>query len=201
MISTPFELHITVADVAFQQLDSFIELCHQMGGKPLLIELSRGDYCSQPMFNAIVKGSDISYALEIAKEHAVTLNGNGFEVNRLKIEVPAFNYNLVTDNSQLQNVDYFEWHGKVDFEREALLLQLCEKNGAHLSKNALKDNERKRYVTLREFGDKTIFDNRILALIKNFEENNYTVYKQQAEYCVYDTNVLLDKNWLPDKFG
>lgn len=196
MISTPFELHITVASVPFQQLDSFIELCSQMGGKPLLIELSRGDYCLQPMFNAIVPGYDISFAVGTAKKHAKTLNSNDFEVNRLKIEVPAFKYNVVTDSKQLQNVGYFEWHGKVDFEHEAQLLEICEKSGAHLSKNALKDNAGKRFVTLREFGNKTTFDSRVEALAENLQNNHYKIHKQQAEYCVYDTNVLLDKNWL-----
>lgn len=196
MIFIPFELHITVADVELKQLDTFTALCRQMGGKPLLIELSRGDYCTQPMFNTVMQANDLFEAVEVSEIRAAMLGNKGFTVKRIKIEIPAYSYGLTTDKHTLENVSYFEWHGRIDFEREQQLLEICEKHTAHLSKNALKDNAGKRFITLREFGSKEIFENRIAALVNDLQQNGWAADKQQAEYCLYDTNVVLDKNWL-----
>lgn len=193
----PFELHVTLSDIKTTQINFFTELCNKLEGKPLLIELAQGQFCKQPMFNAIVHHHDVSFAINNAKKYAIQLAENGFEVNRLKIEIPAYCSEQFDDEQNLQNVDYFEWHGKIDFTRKNILLDICAAHKAHLSKNSLKNNNSQRFITLREFAGKHIFENRVTTLIASLQKNGFEVHKQQAEYCIYDTNIILDKDWLP----
>ncbi len=77
-----------------------------------------------------------------------------------------------------------------------VLLTICQDNEVHLSKNTLKNEENTRFITLREFGNKDAFEQRITNLLENLQKENFIIQKQQAEYCVYDDNIMLDKGWL-----
>jgi hypothetical protein len=54
-----------------------------------------------------------------------------------------------------------------------------------------------RFITLREFGTKLEFENRVNELTKDLKKGNWTIFKQEAEYCIYDNNSFLDTGWLP----
>jgi len=192
---TPFELHITIHDLPAGREDAFIDCCAALAGKPMMIELSRGDYIHQPMLNKVVYATSLAGALADARFLSTLLEAEAFPVKRVKIEVPATasgqDFEFAPDFRP-----YFEWHGKVKYERADTLLALCTAHQVHLSLNALKKDQDTRFVTLREFGSATLFDQRIRKLISALDAGNWPVIKQQAEYCVYDDHVILDKGWL-----
>ena len=92
---------------------------------------------------------------------------------------------------------YFEWHGKIHLKEEKLLDQICEDHKVHLSLNSLKGESDIRFITLREYGDIDVFQDRKNSLINCLEGNNWQVLKEQSEYCIYDDNNYLDAGWLP----
>jgi hypothetical protein len=63
--------------------------------------------------------------------------------------------------------------------------------------NSLKNESNNRFITLREFGTKLEFENRVNELTKDLKKGNWTIFKQEAEYCIYDNNSFLDTGWLP----
>ena len=91
---------------------------------------------------------------------------------------------------------YYEWHGKVEYLQPEKLEALCKVHKAHLSLNSLKGESNTRFITLREFGNRQTFVNNVLKLTQILS-GEWTIFKQQSEYCIYDDNILLDKGWLP----
>lgn len=195
MDSIPFELHITVASLSPAGVNSLLTFCTKHAAKPLLIELSQGEYIHQPMVNKIVSLLSLEEALAIATELSLELNAEKFEVKRLKVEVPAY----CSDRWDGAGDHYFEWHGKIPFIPGVKLDRVCELHGVHLSLNALKDEKDRRFITLRESGRREIFEDRIQGLVANLALQGFPVIKEVSEYCVYDNNLYLDKGWLPDK--
>jgi hypothetical protein len=192
----PFELHITIDNLLHAELDGFLRFCNRHEAKPLLIELSRGDFIHQPMFNKVVFFETLEDALKEATAISLALNAGKFNVKRLKIEVPS-DYSALQNEFKSNYQPYFEWHGKVDCHQSDVLLELCLQHQVHLSVNALKKEANTRFVTLREFGNKTVFEQRIKNVIDALRAGGWPVIKQQSEFCVYDNNVFLDNGWLP----
>ena len=93
--------------------------------------------------------------------------------------------------------NYFEWHCKINYTQIDELLELCQKHKVHLSLNSLRNESNIRFITLREFGTKQEFNLRILALSNDLRSGDWTILKQQSEYCIYDNNTFLDNGWLP----
>ncbi|NUN99434.1 MAG: hypothetical protein HUU01_02325, partial [Saprospiraceae bacterium] len=92
---------------------------------------------------------------------------------------------------------YFEWHCKINYIQIEELLGVCEKHKVHLSLNSLKNETNVRFITLREFGAKWTFGQRIAVVLSDLQKGGWTVLKQQSEYCIYDNNNFLDNGWLP----
>lgn len=188
-------MHLTTGKLSLTEQDAFINFCEQQEVKPLLIELDRGKHIQQPMLSEVAYLPNLEEALKLANHYSSEMQHNGFEVVRIKIEVPATKADLFPKPSAQFN-GYFEWHGKVDYEQVDDLTMLCAQHQAHLSLNALKNQTTSRYVTLREYGDFEKFTQRREALITAFQEGNWNLRKEHSEYCVYDNNVLLDDGWL-----
>jgi hypothetical protein len=193
----PFEIHITTATITVEQVDLFVKVCVENEAKPLLIELSKGESISQPMFSKIIYENSLPKVLFISESYTQLLFTNNFHVKRVKIEIPS-NLSDTFDNPQESSFEpYFEWHGKINYEYVERLNELCIKHSVHLSLNALKNDNSTRFITLREFQTRNIFEDRINQLILNLEEEGWFIGKQQAEYCIYDNCILMDKGWLP----
>lgn len=190
--SIPFELHLTVSPFLSNREEEFVQSCQKLGGKPILIELSRGEFQQQPMFTKVEYVISLEQALERARNYALELQKLAYKINRSKIEVPAYCF----EKFKAEKSNYFEWHGKIDYINVSKLLSLCEKHSVHLSRNSLKNQSEIRFITLREYGNKDVFDNRVSLLKEALNEGGWKVFKEQAEYCVYDSNCELDKNWL-----
>ncbi len=192
----PFEIHLTTINLVETQLDTFLRVCELAEGKPLLIELSKGNVVQQPMLSKVVKAAALEEAFYAANDLSAILHQHGFAVKRLKIEVPANRWEAFTDLSTAFP-RYFEWHGKLLFTEPEQLLRLCDEHQVHLSKNALKDEHHTRFVTLREYGNYDRFQARIKLLATALAHQGRELLKQEAEYCVYDNNMGFDDGWLP----
>lgn len=193
----PFELHLTTHALAAHQVDDFVAICQQLGAKALLIELAQGQVMQQPMLSKVALLPDVAAALTLAAADAASLKSSGFAVSRTKLEVPATHAAYLAATSPgPAGTPYFEWHGKVSYVRAPELLAVCARHQAHLSANALKDSVLTRFVTLREYGPLAVFEQRVAELVQALQAH-WPIQKQQAEYCLYDSNTGLDQGWLP----
>lgn len=194
----PFELHLTIKPLKDDLIEPFVAFCTGHQAKPILIELAQGEHQQQPMFTKLIYCKSLIEAQAEATAYLRKLNKANFEVRRMKIEIPANHYNVTVWETNATFSPYFEWHGKIRFERQGELLLLCEKHRVHLSLNALKDAHEVRFVTLREYGTQRQFQARVNQLIKDLSDQGWPIHKQQSEYCLVDDNVTLDKGWLPN---
>lgn len=192
----PFEIHITTGNLALNRQEEFVNFCLARAAKPLMIELSKGDFTHQPMLSKVVYSTHFDDVLSKATEITNALNDQIFQVKRLKVEIPADNHELLKKDVTTFN-RYFEWHGKINYTQPEKLAELCEYHKVHLSLNSLKNEANIRFITLREFGVKEVFEQRIGQLINELQQGNWKILKQQSEYCIYDNNCFLDNGWLP----
>jgi hypothetical protein len=192
----PFEIHITTDDLASNRQQEFVDFCLTRTAKPLMIKLSKGDFVNQPMLSKVVYATSLDAILSNASEISGALTNQNFGVKRLKVEI-AYNHADLFKNYLSRFEKYFEWHGKVVYAQVDTLLEVCEKHRSHLSSNALTNQLNARFITLREFGTKHEFEQRVLALTKDLQNGNWTILKQEFEYCIYDNNNFLDNGWLP----
>ncbi len=191
----PFEIHLTIGTLHTIDEAAFIDCCKALGAKPLLIELSRGTYQQQPMLSIVIYANNFETVLSKANELSRSLKDANFNAKRLKIEVPAFHSELFSEWESAFD-QYFEWHGKINYAGQKIDT-LCQKHKVHLSVNSLKGAKEFRFITLREYGSKALFENRVKGLLHDAQYENLLVHKQQAEYCIYDNNSYLDEGWLP----
>lgn len=190
-----FEIHLTIGNLLRDKEKEFIDFCQQNGGKPLIIELFKGDYTHQPMFTKVIYSNDFASVLENSKRLSIELMDNHFTPKRLKIEVPDV-HGALFDLANTSFDKYYEWHGKVEYLQAEKLEALCKQHKAHLSLNSLKEESNTRFITLREFGNRQTFVNKVSKLTQTLS-GEWTILKQQSEYCIYDDNIFLDKGWLP----
>lgn len=192
----PFEIHITIENLSSNRQQDFLDFCVTNEAKPLLIELSKGDFIHQLMLSKVVYSNSLDHILAVSTEIAKAMNTQNFLIKRLKIEIPS-NYSDLLKEYSSSFDKYFEWHGKVNYTQPDKLLDICKKHKVHLSLNSLRNETNTRFITLREFGTKPKFENRILSLLNDLQTGNWEVLKQQSEYCIYDNNNFLDHGWLP----
>ena len=156
--SGDFEAHLTVAVENPSGLEVFRKWCEQRQLKCVRIVLSRGEHVEQPMATWRRGDSVCSTMLEECRTFAAEAADCGLEVVRLKIETAPDNDEVpITDGDAAEHAtdNYFEHHVKLrrptDASRSALE-QICDRLGAHLSKNACRraaDGHEERFVTLR----------------------------------------------------
>ncbi|MCC6369983.1 MAG: hypothetical protein IT236_03140 [Bacteroidia bacterium] len=191
----PFEFHLTISDLTNSNVEAFKKFCALHHAKPLLIELSRGEFTQQPMLCKTISSNDFEDVLKKVDELSEQMRNSNLMVKRVKIEIPAEDAALFAGNNGAFK-NYFEWHGKINYENEKDLLRICEEHQAHLSVNALKNQTGLRYITLREFGSETVFNTRINLLRADLKNGDWKMVKEVSEYCIYDSNNGLDKGWL-----
>lgn len=192
-LKTLFEIHLTVTLPDDTSIQSFEALCRELDAKPLVIELARGQHTRQPMLSKTIATNGLTASIEYANNMAEKLVTAGYAVTRTKIEIPADDA-VLPPPAEFE--PYFEWHGKIEYTNVAKLLGLCTEHKAHLSLNALKNETGYRFITLREFGSKQVFELRIAGLLAALQLGGWTTGKQQREYCLYDNHTALDAGWL-----
>jgi len=184
------ELHLTCGAMHAAQIPSFVEVCEQVGLKPLLIDLAHGEQKQQPMATTWLRG-DLAEAKAEAMALAQWLARAGMAVLRVKVEAPIQGHECLSRPDE-----YFEWHGKLRMHDASALQHLCETHGARLSRNSLKDEADVRFVTLRSREPLDRFKARVAALAGQLEREGWPLLKQDTEICLHDSRESLDAGWL-----
>ncbi|SMO95938.1 hypothetical protein [Melghirimyces algeriensis] len=156
-----FEFHITVNDLNLADKEAFIELCKSEQVKPLMIVLDKGNYINQPMYTGVINSKDFHEANKEIEKTVTKFQENGFTIIRKKVETSpkeeAYFHQPITKNSK----PYFEWHGKIEVDDVAMVKNLCEGLGGHISRNSLNANGKVRFITVREYESKEQFYERV----------------------------------------
>lgn len=199
-----FEAHITIAPVAKAGQDRFVDACTQLGAKPILIELPKGDVSVQLMTSSIHRG-EINATFQEVKNLALALESHGFSVTRMKIEAAPTNSGIPANAEEAATFpaeNYYEHHLKVLLvpgDSLVMLREICHEFQAHLSRNAFKkhpDGKSEQFVTLRCYGDGLQeAEARFASLVSKVKAAGIEVLKEITEYCLFDDNISVDGNW------
>jgi hypothetical protein len=198
-----FEAHVTVAAPDDAALHRFAASCAALGVKQIHIELSRGEARFQPMTSSHHRGTlaDVRRDVEAI---AAALSSAGLEVTRVKIEALGDNPVIPRSDAEAaaRGSAYFEFHAEVTLPeaRTPEVRALCERLGAHLSRNARRadgEGTPARFVTLRVPGEgREAAEGKLAGLLAGLAETGLPVFHLLREYTVYDSNVDLDRGWL-----
>lgn len=191
-----FEIHITTTELDESLIAEFIKFCQSIKAKPILIELPAGQQRQQPMISKVVQLDAPLQIHPIIDELVVAFKAAGFPVERIKVEVPLGDEKIGKAAFTNFHGGYYEWHGKVVLEdpedpRFSNLHINCR-----VSRNALKNSPGTRLLTYRNFQEADSFKSGINGIRNWLERQSIQLLKEEAEYCVYDTNKSLDRNWL-----
>ena len=200
-----FETHVTVETLDEADLERFTQVCQALQVHCVLIELARGVVRSQPMTRSTFQGT-LPECHQAALALAERLRTHGFSVSRVKIEAAPWNEDLPETDREAQRLpsgNYFEYHLKLILPMGnplGDLQRVCESHGAHLSANAFKhreDGRCERFVTLRCPGlGRQSANARAQALETSLAGLGHEMGRLVCEYCVYDSNVQVDAEWL-----
>jgi hypothetical protein len=204
-----FEAHLTVQADDPERREAFRRLCAELGVKCVLIELARGTSRSQPMTASYHRGELPQVMTDIDGLYRRLWEG-GFPVIRVKLEAVATNPGVpVTDDDAAAWPEgYFEFHAKLRLPAGAELgplRVLCERHGAHLSRNERKrdeDGAAERFVTLRVYkAGRERAAGAYEELLRDLAGAQFQVGSQQREFTIYDGRADLDAGWLPAPEG
>jgi hypothetical protein len=201
-----FEVHVTVPAATELLLDRFRQWCQARLFKCVRIILARGVQVEQPMATWRRRATTLPRVVQEASEYAAEIHLLDLPVVRVKVEAAPHNEEipvLDADASGHPPQNYFEHHIKLLRDATApadVLLQVCERHGAHLSRNAFRQltpGREERFVTLRSYGLGQVTSERDLTrLLAGVREIGETIVEVESEYCVYDSNLALDAGWL-----
>jgi hypothetical protein len=205
--SGDFEVHVTVLTASEVMLGRFQEWCRKRECKCVRIVLARGAHVEQPMATWQRRDTTLPLVVAEAERCAADMKRVEIPVVRVKVEAAPDNDEVPLQDAEAAAHDprnYFEHHVKLLRDTTAsreVLLQTCEKHGAHLSRNAFRgiaEGQEERFVTLRSYGvGRTSSQGQLQQLLAALEELGEQVVEHESEYCVYDSNLDLDAGWLP----
>jgi hypothetical protein len=202
-----FEVHTTIR-LSGQGggWERFQDWCRVHQCKCVQIMLARGEHIDQPMATWRRSSVSLTGVLAEARLMAADLQKSAFPVVRIKVEADILNENvpqLDEDVADHAASNYFEHHVKLLRDRTASydrLLEVCAEQDAHLSRNALREpahGKEERFVTLRHYRLGSLSSKRRLRqLVEALNELGEQVLEAESEYCVYDSNLDLDRGWL-----
>lgn len=198
-----FEIHITINCDNNDELNLFLECCKKNNIKPIIIELSNGDYVRQVMTSSFIVGNYKDEIIEKTKQVVNKLFENTklySKIMRVKIESLARNPGVPLDNNA-ETDKYFEFHYKISIsnpEDYEYVKTMIKKYDGRLSRNAFKNMETNKhyFITKRvhNSGQNYALDqynelNDVLTI------NGYQPIKSEAEFVVFDSNYNLDSGW------
>jgi hypothetical protein len=201
-----FEVHVTVSAPAAGSRERFQRWCAERGTKCVWIVLARGAHADQPMATWHSRNTILPAVLNDANVRAADLDALGIRVTRVKIEAAPSNAEVPRRDEETADhapENYFEHHVKLlraASAPRAVLLELCDTFGAHLSRNAFRDTadgREERFVTLRNYGvGSGTSERQFRRLLAALREVGEHVIEFESEYCVYDSALELDAGWL-----
>jgi hypothetical protein len=201
-----FEVHMTVGLSGQRRLECFQDWCRVHQCKCVHILLARGEHVDQPMATWRRSHASLTVVLAEARHIASELQKASFFVVRVKVEADMLNQNvpqLDEDAIEHPASNYFEHHIKLLRDRAApcdRLLEVCVERHAHLSRNAWREPDQgkeERFVTSRYYRvGRASSDRQLRQLLGSLNEIDEQVIEVESEYCVYDSNLDLDRGWL-----
>lgn len=190
------ELHITCHSLRLDEIEVFEGFCHSIECKPIVILLAEGEHQQQPMISKLL---DCSTKKELKKEVAFIIEkfeSNGYKPVRVKMEVPPWERKNAVAMMGKDKGNYFEWHGKINIEAEQKIDSLLAECMGHLSKNVLKKNPLTKFITIRDYTAEQSITRKVNHLKRALLNNNISLIKEELEYCIFDSNISLDKGWI-----
>lgn len=200
-----YEIHVLVDPSQERLLNDNILLIQRafpnlLSCKDMATVTSTGVYPRQPMVSGFVNMEKIK-AVSLAQDVEVFLVSIGLTVFRVKVE-QLVSFNESTDTAQsVTGDDYYEAHIKVgqslpESEEYEQLARLCLTHGVQLLLNPY--SIKKAPVTTMRLYDVNmgVFKERHERLLKDLQDQGFTIRKQHLERGVYDSNVFTDKGWL-----
>lgn len=190
-----YEAHISIRPRHAQDFEAW---CQSRSIKTVDIRLDRADPHQggqqiQPMTAQALPGP-FGAALSETWGMVLQMEEAGFDVVRVKLE--AWPENI---EQPVIKGGYYEYHLKLCIEDDQALQHLrqaCQPYQAHLSQNALGQDARYRFVTLRVDAAKSEADAKSQLLQDLLKDLGHTPIKYIREYTVYDSNRALDAGWL-----
>lgn len=189
-----YELHITVEEhPTLAQAVKFGELCQEMLGKCLLIQLSSGDFPLQLMISRRSDFNDDATAVKWAQTQAEIIRLVGWKVVRVKVEAP---FSAKTYGPKLHSM-YTEAHWKFHMEDPTRLRQWLDcvpKLAFKHSWNVIQKGT--QYLTVRiadmnPLREQAFLDERGKSLMAA----GFPYDKVHYERVVYDSYLGLDHGW------
>lgn len=187
-----YETHITVEP---HDVSRWQTLCEKLKIKPLLIELSSGDYPLHLMCSAPFSGSEAdfrTYLVSLERQ----IRQSGFSILRVKPETLLDQAGFVKGP-----IAYYECHIKLLLEKNAVrhFLRFSQEHGLHPSRNLLYGDDgevEKWYLTTRLYNGSIAEARRRFR--KAFLETKriFPAEKISTECAVWDTNPALDTGWI-----
>lgn len=198
---TPHEIHLTVDNI--NNIDSFKQICENINVKPILLDLyTNTKNLNHLMTSSVIRGTSLFEIFNYCNTIKKTLTENGFNVIRTKVEIPP-THELV-DIYNKNNITYFENHTQLIISpcEFNCLYDFCKKylKNVHLSSNYFKKHNDK-FTIMLTYRNYTSDYLEFLSYIKNYQDilkqNNYKIYdKLIVEFCIYDSNVSCDYEWM-----
>lgn len=190
-----FEVHITINSILNSDLDQFKLFCQKIEAKPILIELPQGEVTQQAMISKVYGSTTIDIKKEI-ENLEIEFSKSNYEIIRTKVEVPLDFINKGRAAFPNYHGQYYEWHGKVEFDDMETLKKSLKSYDAHLSNSSLKNQLNRRFVTIRGYHNERFFLNKVDVVKKALKRNNIKMIKDEYEYCIYDSNKTVDNGWI-----
>jgi len=190
------ELHITINKLGNNEIESFEEFCHSINAKPIIILLSTGENAQQPMISKMItccNKHELEKEVESIKRQ---FKSNRYEITRIKMEVAPWDSKEAKKLFVVDSDNYYEWHGKIRIDSEKYAASLIHNLGGHISRNVLKSDPNSKFITIRDYGTEEDINYKIDRLKNGLNQNNVEIIKEELEYCIFDSNVSLDKGWI-----
>lgn len=205
----PHEIHLTVTRDGGVNLDAFKLDCATLGVKPIVLDLhTKTNTKIKDIMTSSIKVSSTGSALYHMCDLTEKLTELGYTVLRSKLESVPWHPMVPNETNKLNHTDgcYFESHIAVyvddtDTTSTMRLKSVADKHNLHISRNYFKRSESGIYtlmLTLREYTGtienfkKLVADSREALKAAYFELTG----KEEIEYCLYDSNVKHDKEWI-----
>ncbi|MCU0493815.1 MAG: hypothetical protein MUD01_19665 [Chloroflexaceae bacterium] len=201
-----FEIHVTVDIQQQTELQTFLSLCQYHKWKAIIIDLIPAS-ARQPMTCSRITGT-IDDVYTHAQYVQTQLSSAGLSTSRIKIEAAPWNSHVPKTNLERDHYAasaYFEYHVKLHLPTKGWqdsLPRLCQVFGAHVSRNALRqeaDGTSQRFVTIRSHTAGLDFFQRHTDLFQQaLHSEGFVVLAAVTEFCIFDSNIALDALWYHD---
>lgn len=192
-----FEVHLITKPEFQTQLFGYITNINDkrlIRPRPTCAYALYGNYPNQPMLTFWTNGT-VEEVRQTVHDIELDMGRKNIPIIRTKIEAMAHNEGVP---NQCVDDHYFEFHFKVTIHNTTdwnKLVELLTPFGAHLFYNPYNKNMIP-IVTIRRYTSLTDLENVYNEVSELLKNNNFEHEDPEKEYSVYDSNVLLDQNWL-----